>query len=82
MNDAPSALVAEVGHKAAELCRRYGATFIIDDHVELVHDLGADGVHLGKNDMPVDEARRLLGPAKIIGSTANTHSDIRADAAA
>lgn len=82
MKDAPQATVAEVGRKAAELCRRFGATFIIDDHVELVHLLGADGVHLGKNDMSPDEARRLLGPAKIIGSTANTLSDIRAAAAA
>lgn len=82
MKDAPQATVAEVGRKAAELCRRFGATFIIDDHVELVHLLGADGVHLGKNDMQPDEARRLLGPAKIIGSTANTLGDIRAAAAA
>ncbi len=82
MKDTPQALVAEVGRKAAELCRHYGATFIIDDHVELVHLLGADGVHLGKNDMPADEARRLLGPAKIIGSTANTLGDIRAAVAA
>ena len=37
---------------------------------------GADGVHLGKNDMPVDEARRLLGHDKIIGGTANTFEDI------
>ena len=37
---------------------------------------GADGVHLGKNDMPVDEARKILGPDKIIGGTANTIDDI------
>ena len=52
MKDTPQALVAEVGRKAAELCRHYGATFIIDDHVELVHILGADGVHLGKTTCP------------------------------
>ena len=59
------------------LCRAAGATFILDDHVELVRRAGADGVHVGKNDMPVDEARRLLGPGFIIGATANTAADIR-----
>ena len=64
-------LMAE-GREIAALCRQYGATFIIDDHVSLVHPLGADGVHLGQNDMPVERARSILGPSKIIGSTANT----------
>lgn len=68
---------AEVGH----LCRQYGATFIIDDHVELVKALNADGVHLGKKDMPADEARRILGPGYLIGGTANTFEDVRMHAA-
>lgn len=63
---------------ARELCRQAGATFIIDDHAELVAEVGADGVHLGKKDMPVDEARRLLGPYFLIGGTANTIDDVRA----
>ena len=45
--------------EAGPLCRRYGARFIIDDRVRLLEACGADGVHLGRNDMPVDEARRL-----------------------
>ena len=48
------------------LCRQYGATFIIDDHVELVKKLRADGVHLGKKDMPIADARRILGAEYII----------------
>lgn len=59
------------------LCDRYGATLIIDDHAALVAATGADGVHLGRNDMPVSEARRLLGPDVIIGGTANTFDDVR-----
>lgn len=59
------------------LCRQYGATFIIDDHVELVKKLHADGVHLGKKDMPVAEARKILGSGFIIGGTANTFDDVR-----
>ena len=50
--------------------------------MELVDRLGADGVHLGKLDMPVAEARRILGPDRIIGATANTFDDIARAAAA
>ena len=60
------------------LCREHGAIFIIDDRVHLAKELGADGVHLGKNDMPVTEARQLLGEGFIIGGTANTFEDIEA----
>lgn len=62
--------------EALRMCREAGATFIIDDHVELVKEIGADGVHVGKNDMPVAEARRILGPDFIIGGTANTFEDV------
>ena len=65
-----------------QLCRRYGATFIIDDDVDLVKKIGADGVHLGKNDLPIAEARRRLGPGFLIGGTANTFADVQAHAAA
>lgn len=74
--DAPDGTLADEGHFLALLPEREGFTFIIDDHVELVEPLGADGVHLGKNDMPVAAARRILGPSKIIGATANTLEDM------
>lgn len=60
----------------AAMCKEYGATFLLDDHVEWVEQTGADGVHLGKNDMPVDEARKILGANRIIGGTANTFEDV------
>lgn len=63
--------------EAQRMCRETGATFIIDDQVALVKEIGADGVHLGKNDMPVAEARKVLGPDFIIGGTANTFDDVR-----
>lgn len=75
--DADMQQLAKEGEECSRLCHEAGATFIIDDHVELVNLTGADGVHLGKNDMPVAEARAILGPAKIIGATANTFADIR-----
>lgn len=76
MKDASEEEFLSVGTEVRRLCNQYGATFIIDDHVELVHKLKADGVHLGKNDMPIIEARRILGNNVIIGGTANTFEDI------
>ena len=61
MKDAEEAEIERVARMILPECRRKGAVFIVDDHVELALRVGADGVHLGKNDMPVDEARRLAG---------------------
>lgn len=58
-------------------CRKAGATLIINDHVALAKEIGADGVHLGKSDMSPVEARALLGPDFMIGGTANTFEDIK-----
>lgn len=77
MKDAAVDEIRPVAVKVQEMCRDYGATFIIDDHVDLVKELGADGVHLGKNDMPIDKARLILGKDFIIGGTANTFDDVR-----
>lgn len=76
MKDASEEEFLRNAHQARKLCDQYQATFIIDDHVELVRECGADGVHLGKNDMPIAEARRLLGDDFIIGGTANTFDDV------
>ena len=62
---------------AQQMCRKAGATFIVDGSVELVAAIKADGVHLGKNDMPIAQARALLGKDFIIGGTANTPEDVR-----
>lgn len=66
-----------VALEAQRMCKEAGATFIIDDNVELVKEIKADGVHLGKKDMPIAEARRILGPDFIIGGTANTFDDVK-----
>lgn len=70
--DASKEILIEEGKELSRLCRDYDAIFIIDDLVDLVNELQADGVHLGQNDMPVANARKILGPSKIIGATANT----------
>lgn len=77
MKDATDDEVRPVAVEAQRMCRDAGATFIIDDRVELVREIHADGVHLGKNDMPVGEARRYLGDGFIIGGTANTFEDVK-----
>ena len=76
MKDAEEAEFVSAAKQIAAMCKEYGATFLLDDHVEWVEQIGADGVHLGKNDMPVDEARKLLGADRIIGGTANTFEDV------
>ncbi len=78
MKDATDDEVRPIAVEAQKLCRAYGAKFIIDDRVALVRELGADGVHLGKNDMPIREARQILGPDYIIGGTANTFEEAKA----
>ena len=55
----------------AELCRLYGATFIINDRLDLALASGADGVHVGQDDLPAKAARRLL-QGKLLG--VSTHS--------
>ena len=82
MKGASESELLPVGRTVGELCRSFEAVFIIDDRVDLVEALGADGVHLGKNDMPVAEARKILGESKIIGATANTVADMLAAAEA
>ena len=76
MKDAEEAEFLSAAKQIAAMCKEYGATFLLDDHVEWVEQTGADGVHLGKNDMPVDEARKILGANCIIGGTANTFEDV------
>ena len=78
MKDADAFTLEETALIVQRMCKDYGATFIIDDHVSLVKKIKADGVHLGKNDMPIAEARQLLGNSFIIGGTVNSLEDVRA----
>ncbi len=62
----PRDLLAEA-RQLRRLCRR--ALFLVNDRVDIALEVAADGVHLGQEDLPYHEARRLLGPDKIIGLT-------------
>jgi thiamine-phosphate pyrophosphorylase len=61
------------------LCKTRGATFIVNDRVDLALAADADGVHVGQEDLPAEAARRLLGPRRILG--VSTHSLAQAEAA-
>ena len=76
IKDGEEEFLEQMALRVQSLCRKYGATFIIDDNVLLAKKIGADGVHLGKNDMPVAQARQILGEKFIIGGTVNSFEDI------
>jgi len=62
----------ETAVELRELTRKSGAFFIMNDHPDIAAAVDADGVHLGQDDMPVAEARKVLGSEKVIGIS--THS--------
>jgi len=76
VKDQPISEVQELAFECRKRCTKYGATLIVNDDPHIAVKTGADGVHLGLSDMPVPEAREILGPDAIIGGTANTFDDI------
>ena len=76
VKEQPEDVVLELAVQASRLCEKYGAKLIVNDYPELALKSGAYGVHLGLNDMPVAQARAILGKDKCIGGTANTFEDI------
>jgi thiamine-phosphate pyrophosphorylase len=77
-NLAPADILS-LAQEISPLCRAAGVPFLINDHPELVEPSGADGVHVGQDDISVAEARRLAGPGKLVGLS--THSPAQAKAA-
>lgn len=61
----------------ADLCRKHGATFIVNDRVDIGLLAGADGVHLGQNDLPLEAGRRIAGPGMMIGISTHTVEQAR-----
>ena len=64
----------------AELCNNAGALLIINDNVELASNIPTAGVHIGKHDLPIAEARRLLGQAAVIGVSCYNQLQLAIDA--
>ena len=68
----PSGRLLPLAERLRERCRRAGVTFIVNDRVDLALAVGADGVHLGQDDLPPRSARPLLRPGMVLGRS--THS--------
>jgi thiamine-phosphate pyrophosphorylase len=75
MKDSSDEVFIETALKVKQLCADYHSVMIIDDRVHLVEKLSVGGVHVGKNDMSVEEVRKILGKKFIVGATANTFED-------
>ena len=75
----PANKIIELGKKVKLLCAEYGATFIVNDRVDIAYVLEADGVHLGQDDMDIESARKILGANAIIGIS--THAPEQAQKA-
>ncbi len=67
----------QVAIRIAALCRKHNVTFLINDRVDVALVSDADGVHLGLEDIPIKEARKLLGKNKIIGGTAHSLAEAK-----
>jgi thiamine-phosphate pyrophosphorylase len=71
--------IVRAGRELRALCAGHGALFLVNDRPDLAIACDADGVHVGQDDMPVDEARTIVGPDRIVGTS--THSPEQVDAA-
>ena len=78
MKDASDEEISRVVEDVKPLCLETETFLILNDRVELAKKLDVGGVHLGKTDMLPSKARLLLGPAAVIGVTANIIDDIKA----
>jgi thiamine-phosphate pyrophosphorylase len=67
----------EVGRRLLAITRPTGVPLIVNDRVDVALAIDADGVHVGQDDLPVSVARRLLGPDKVVGTSAGTVEEAR-----
>lgn len=67
LKDATDAQIVVAAKAIQPVCRKHEVAFLINDRVDLVLEVGADGVHLGQDDMPLKQARALLGDERVIG---------------
>lgn len=70
-------MMIEEAAAIAAICRRLGALFIVNDRLDVALAVGADGLHVGQDDMPAKTARSLLGPAAILGVSAGSGAEAK-----
>ncbi len=76
MKDVDANEMLSIGNVVRDICTLLDVTLIVNDHIEIAEKINADGVHLGQNDMSIEDARAILGEEKIIGGTANTFEEL------
>jgi len=73
----PEEVILELAINANALCKTYGAKLIVNDHALIALKAEAYGLHLGLTDMPIAEARSIVGEQMVIGGTANTFEHVK-----
>src|SRR5581483_3422378 len=76
---APDGEIVAAGRRLRALCDEHGALLIVNDRPDLALECGADGVHVGQDDEPVERARALVGEDMLVGIS--THSPEQIEAA-
>ena len=70
--EAPRSETVAFGRELSRICRKAGIPFVVDDDVDIALEVGADGVHVGQEDMACASVRAKLGPDAIVGVSAQT----------
>jgi thiamine-phosphate pyrophosphorylase len=76
--NAPAREVVALGRALHARLAPWGVPLIVNDRVDVALAVGAEGVHIGQNDLPYTDARRLLGPGKILGLSVETYAQAEA----
>ena len=71
--------LVRVAERFARACERHGALFVLNDRPDLVERCAADGVHVGQDDVSVAEARRIVGPDRLVGLSTHSRAEIATD---
>jgi thiamine-phosphate pyrophosphorylase len=78
MKDAPARAIVETARAIADVCREAGVAFLVNDRIDAALAAGADGAHVGQDDIPGEAARALLGPGRLLGISAATADEAAA----
>jgi thiamine-phosphate pyrophosphorylase len=81
LKEADDEQILEAAREILPVCRKHDVAFILNDRPDLALRSGADGVHLGQEDMTIAEARTIIGPDAVIGVSCHASRDMAIDAA-
>jgi len=81
LKDVSDQVIGDIVARAKRLCRAHGVSLILNDSPALAAGLDCDGVHIGQTDMPLEEARRIMGRDRIVGVTCHDSRHLAMEAA-